>query len=54
MLVPLPELERRAHEIDATHPHYREETPLVVAWERRRRQHLSGQLHVSVNQVKVA
>ena len=54
MLVPLDELERRAHEIDATHPHYREETPLVVAWERRRRQRLSGQLHVSVNQVKAA
>jgi len=54
MLVPLPELERRAHEIDATHPHYREETPLVVAWERRRRQRLSGQLQLSVNQVKVA
>lgn len=54
MLVPLPELERRAHEIDATHPHYREETPLVVQWERRRRQRLSGQLHVSVNQVKAA
>lgn len=54
MLVPLPELERRAHEIDATHPHYREETPLVVQWERRRRQRLSGQLQVSVNQVVAA
>lgn len=54
MLVPLPELERRAQEINATHPHFQEETPLVVAWERRRRQRLSGQLEVTVNHSKVA
>jgi hypothetical protein len=54
MLVPLPELERRAQEINATHPHFQEETPLVVQWERRRRQRLSGQLEVAVNQSKVA
>ena len=53
-LLPLTELERRAHEINATHPQYREETPLVLAWEQRRRERLSGQLEVSVNQVKVA
>lgn len=46
MLAPLPELERRAQEIDATHPHFREETPVVVAIERQRRQRLTG-LNVS-------
>jgi hypothetical protein len=45
-LLPLQELERRAHEINVTHPQYREETPLVLAWEQQRRQRLSGQLHV--------
>jgi len=54
MLTSLPELERRAQEINATHPQYREETPLVVQWERQRRQRLSGVLKVTVNQVKVA
>jgi len=54
MLTSLPELERRAREINATHPQYREETPLVVQWERQRRQRLSGVLKVAVNQVKVA
>lgn len=44
MLVPLTELERRAEEINATHPHFQEETPLVVQWERRRRERLSGRL----------
>jgi hypothetical protein len=53
-LLPLQELKRRAHEINATHPQYREETPLVLAWEQRRRERLSGQLEVSVNQVKAA
>ncbi|MDO7885319.1 hypothetical protein [Hymenobacter cheonanensis] len=42
MLVPLPELERRAQEIDATHPHFREETPVVIAIERKRRHTLNG------------
>lgn len=43
-LVPLKELRRRCHEINATHPQYREETPLVLAWEQQRRQRLSGRL----------
>jgi hypothetical protein len=53
-LLPLKELRRRAHEINVTHPQYREETPLVVAWEQQRRQRLSGRLRVTVSQVKVA
>ena len=53
-LLPLKELRRRAHEINATHPQYREERPLVLAWEQQRRQRLRGELEVSVNQVKVA
>ena len=47
MLAPLKELRRRIHEINATHPQYREETPLVLSWEKQRRQRLSGQLHVA-------
>jgi hypothetical protein len=46
-LVPLKQLRRRVREINATHPHYREETPLVLAWEEQRRQRLSGQLAVA-------
>ncbi|QNE38594.1 hypothetical protein F1C16_03015 [Hymenobacter sp. NBH84] len=46
MLAPLPELERRCREIDATHPQYREETPLVIAYEHRRRGQLSGALRL--------
>jgi hypothetical protein len=42
MLVPLPELERRAHEINVTHPHLREETPVRVALEVKRRRQLQG------------
>ncbi len=42
MLVPLDELARRAQEINATHPHFQEETPLVLAWETQRRQRLRG------------
>jgi hypothetical protein len=53
-LLPLKELKRRAHEINVTHPQYREETPLVLAYEQRRRQRLSGLLEVSVNQMQVA
>jgi hypothetical protein len=53
-LLPLKELRRRAHEINVTHPQYREETPLVVAWEQQRRQRLSGRLRATVTQVKVA
>lgn len=54
MLVPLPELERRAQEIDITHPHLREETPIRVALERQRRQRLSGALAVSARHSQVA
>lgn len=54
MLAPLPELERRIQEINATHPQYQEETPLVLRYERKRRQKLSGELVVSVNHAQVA
>lgn len=54
MLVPLDELARRTQEINATHPQYQEETPLVLAWETQRRQRLSGRLAVTVNQFQVA
>lgn len=53
-LVPLKQLKRRIQEINATHPQYREETPLVFAYEKKRRRQLSGRLEVTVNQVKVA
>ncbi len=51
MLVPLDELARRTQEINATHPQYQEETPLVLAWETQRRQRLSGRLTVNHCQV---
>lgn len=54
MLAPLPELERRCHEINTTHPQYREETPLVLAYEHKRRGQLSGQLRVVHRQEQVA
>lgn len=54
MLVPLDELERRAHEIDATQPRFREETPIVVAAERKRRSRLSGLLQLSISSFKSA
>lgn len=53
-LVPLDELARRAQEINATHPQYQEETPLVLAWETQRRQRLSGRLAVTANHLSVA
>lgn len=53
-LVPLDELERRAEEINTTHPQYQEETPLVVAWEKQRRQRLSGSLAVTVSRTQAA
>jgi len=53
-LVPLEELARRTREIDATHPQYQEETPLVLAWETSRRQKLSGRLVATVNHCQVA
>jgi hypothetical protein len=54
MLVPLEELDRRASEIDATHPQFREETPVVVAIERKRRARLRGLLQLSVTNSQVA
>jgi hypothetical protein len=48
MIVPLDELERRAREIDATHPQFREETPIRVALERKRRRDLQGLLVAQV------
>ena len=54
MLVPLDELERRAHEINATQPRFREETPIVVAAERTRRSRLRGLLQPTVNSFQVA
>ncbi len=53
-LVPLKQLKRRIREINATHPQYQEETPLVLAYETRRRRALSGQLHVSHAVAQVA
>jgi len=43
----LKQLKRRAREINATHPHFQEETPLVLAWEEQRRQRLSGELAIA-------
>jgi hypothetical protein len=54
MLVPIDELERRANEINATQPRFREETPIVVATERKRRSLLSGLLQLSVTSFKTA
>ena len=48
-LLPLKQLKRRIREINATHPQYREETPLVLAYEVRRRARLSGQLSYDTN-----
>lgn len=53
-LVPLKQLKRRIREINATHPEYREETPLVLAYEQQRRQRLRGKLQVAVTHVQVA
>jgi hypothetical protein len=49
-LVPLKQLKRRIREINATHPQYREETPLVLHYEVQRRQRLSGRLRISALQ----
>ncbi|WBO85985.1 hypothetical protein [Hymenobacter yonginensis] len=46
-LASLPEFERRCHEINTTHPQYREETPLVVAYEYRIHDQLSGALRLA-------
>lgn len=56
-LVPLMSDERlssRANEIGVTHPQYREELPVLVAYEMKRRRRLSGELEVAVNQFQVA
>lgn len=51
-LMPLKHLKRRILEINATHPHFQEETPLVLAYEMKRRRPFG--LKVSVNQSQVA
>ena len=48
MLTPLEELARRLHELTAQHPRFREEAPLVLVGEQRRRQRYSGELLVRV------
>lgn len=53
-LLSLKQLRRRAHEIEATHPQYREELPLVLAYEAQRRQRFTKGLVVSVTQAQVA
>lgn len=53
-LVPLDELERRCEEINTTHPQYREETPLVLAGEQKRRRFMSQGLRVSTSRIRVA
>jgi hypothetical protein len=44
------QLTRRIREINVTHPQYQEETPLVWAYELKRRQRLRGKLQVTANQ----
>jgi hypothetical protein len=46
-LIPLKQLKRRVQEINATHPHFQEETPLVLTWETQRRKRLRGLLTVT-------
>jgi hypothetical protein len=53
-LLPLKQLRRRAAEIEATHPQYREELPLVLAYETSRRRRFTRGLVASVNQLHVA
>ena len=43
-LTPLKQLRRRLQEITAEHPRFREEAPLVLLGEERRRQRLAGVL----------
>lgn len=52
-LLPLKQLRRRAQEIEATHPQYREELPVLLAYEAKRRGRF-GKLQVSVTQAQVA
>jgi hypothetical protein len=53
-LMSLKQLKRRAHEIEVTHPQYREELPLVLAYETTRRRRLAPGLRVSINHSRVA
>ena len=53
-LLPLKQLKRRIREINCTHPQYREETPVVLAHETRRRRQLNGELRVSHTSAQVA
>jgi hypothetical protein len=52
--LPLPELARRCHEIAAEHRRFREEVPLVLAGEERRRHRYSGALSVASSHAEVA
>ena len=54
MLTPLEELARRLHEIAAQHPRFREEAPLVLSGETRRRHRFSGALVVAHGASQVA
>jgi hypothetical protein len=54
MLAPLPELARRLHEVVAKHPRFREEAPLVLAGEERRRRRYSGALTLAHSHAEVA
>ena len=54
MLAPLEELSRRLHELAAQHPRFREEAPLVLVGEERRRQRFSGGLVVVQETSRVA
>ena len=47
-LTSLKQLRRRCRELAATHPRFREELPLVLVGEERRRRQLVGGLRVSV------
>lgn len=51
-LTPMKEIKRRAAELERTHPQYREELPLVISGEQRRRAIESGQLSVSGDDVE--
>ena len=53
-LLPLKQLKRRAAEIAATHPQYREELPLVLAYEAKRRRRFTSGLVLSVSQIQAA
>jgi hypothetical protein len=54
MLSPLEELARRLHEVVAQHPRFREEAPLVLAGEQRRRHRFSGALTLARSHAEVA